>query len=64
MVTVSELQVGDGARVRVGFELMFHTRTLVERDFYFEQPMWVRANYFWTVFISHDYDTIYVKFRG
>merc|ERR1719470_375752 len=55
MGTVSELQVGDGAWVRVGFELMFHTRTLAERDFYFEQMVWVRANYyFWTVFISHD----------
>merc|ERR1719494_752100 len=52
MGTVSELQVEDGARVRVGFELMFHTRTLMERDF--EQPMWVKVNYFWTVFISHD----------
>merc|ERR1719494_168886 len=52
MGTVSELQVGDGARVRVGFELIFHTRTLM--DFYFEQMVWVRANYFWTVFISHD----------
>merc|ERR1719494_907138 len=54
MVTVSELQVGDGARVRVKFESMFHTRTLMERVFDFEQPMWVRVNYFWTVFISHD----------
>merc|ERR1719494_150107 len=54
MGTVNELQVGDGARVRVGFELMFLTRTLAERDFYFEQMVWVRANYFWTVFISHD----------
>merc|ERR1719494_244475 len=54
MGTVSELQVGDGARVRVDVgELRWDV----------EQPMWVRSNYFWTVFLSHDYDTIYVKFK-
>merc|ERR1719494_1527779 len=53
MGTVSELQVGDGARVRVGFEFSFLTRT-------FTLSKWCGSEQ--TIFGLSLYHMIYVKF--
>merc|ERR1719494_349775 len=57
MVTVSELQVGDGARVRVDVNELrwgvFHQDFEV-KGLTLSNRCWIRSNYFWTVFLSHD----------
>merc|ERR1719494_1596640 len=60
MGTVSELQVGDGARVRVGFEL-----NVSHQDFWLKETFTLNnlCGSERTIFGLSLYHTIYVKFR-